>query len=101
MLNHYEHSVIDLPEWMVPDLGLDDEHEGGMTPRRSPDPIVQALMEVRHAIGLSQVGLAREMGISQRTLQDWELGRRQPKGPSKALLQRMLDVLVPPETVSK
>jgi putative transcriptional regulator len=54
-------------------------------------------MEVRHAIGLSQVGLAREMGISQRTLQDWELGRRQPKGPSKALLQRMLDVLKPPE----
>lgn len=97
MLNHYEHSVIDLPEWMVPDLGLDDEHEVGTPPRRSPDPIVQALMEVRHAIGLSQIGLAREMGISQRTLQDWELGRRQPKGPSKALLQRMLDVLKPPE----
>ena len=93
MLNPYEAPLIDLPEWMVPDLGLDDEHEGGMTPRRAPDPIVQALMEVRHAIGLSQVGLAREMGISQRTLQDWELGRRQPKGPSRALLQRTLDAL--------
>lgn len=93
MLNHYEHSVIDLPEWMVSDLGLDDEHEVCTPPRRSPDPIVQALMEVRHAIGLSQVGLAREMGISQRTLQDWELGRRQPKGPSRALLQRTLDAL--------
>lgn len=96
MPNPYEAPLIDLPEWIVPDLGLDDENEVGTPRRRAPDPIVQALMEVRHAIGLSQVGLAREMGISQRTLQDWELGRRQPKGPSRALLQRMLDALKSP-----
>ncbi len=27
------------------------------------------------------------MGVSLRTVQDWEQGRRQPSGPAKALLR--------------
>jgi putative transcriptional regulator len=42
---------------------------------------------VRHAAGLSQVQFARLMGVSVRTLQQWEQGRRSPSGAAKTLLR--------------
>jgi len=41
---------------------------------------------IRTQTGLSQSQLATLMGISVRTLQNWETGRRQPQGPALALL---------------
>lgn len=43
--------------------------------------------EVRHAVGLSQSQFACLMGVSVRTLQQWEQGRRSPSGAAKTLLR--------------
>ncbi len=42
---------------------------------------------IRENVGLSQSVFAGVLGISKRTLQDWEQGRRHPTGPAKALLR--------------
>ena len=41
---------------------------------------------VREKMGLSQSAFALLIGVSVRTLQNWEQGRRQPQGPALALL---------------
>jgi len=43
--------------------------------------------QIRAQYGLSQAKFAALLGISVRTLQNWEQGRRQPQGPAKVLLQ--------------
>lgn len=43
--------------------------------------------EARAKIGLSQQAFALLLGVSARTLQDWEQGRRTPTGAAKTLLQ--------------
>lgn len=42
--------------------------------------------EVRAGVGLSQSEFARLIGVSVRTLQEWEQGRRVPSGPARTLL---------------
>lgn len=42
--------------------------------------------QARAKSGLSQSQFARALGVSTRTLQDWEQGRRKPSGAAKALL---------------
>ena len=41
---------------------------------------------VRAKTGLSQAQFAKLMGVSVRTLQDWEQGRRAPSGAARTLL---------------
>ena len=48
----------------------------------NPDP-----KAIRERLGLSQSRFASIIGVSVRTLQNWEQGRRQPEGPAKALLR--------------
>ena len=43
--------------------------------------------EIRAKLNLSQAAFAGLMGVSLRTVQDWEQGRREPSGPAKALLR--------------
>jgi putative transcriptional regulator len=42
---------------------------------------------IRAKLKLSQAAFAGLMGVSLRTVQDWEQGRRRPSGPAEALLQ--------------
>ncbi len=42
--------------------------------------------ETRARVGLSQSEFARLLGVSVRTLQEWEQGRRSPSGPARMLL---------------
>ncbi|ODS22426.1 transcriptional regulator [Candidatus Endobugula sertula] len=49
-----------------------------------PDPEVR---EIREKTGLSQTHFATMIGVSKRTLENWEQGRRHPTGPAKALLR--------------
>ena len=42
---------------------------------------------IRERMGLSQSAFAGLLGVSVRTLQEWEQGRRTPKGPAQALLR--------------
>ena len=43
--------------------------------------------EIRKKLELSQASFAALMGVSLRTVQDWEQGRREPSGPAKSLLR--------------
>jgi putative transcriptional regulator len=42
---------------------------------------------IRQKLALSQAAFAGLMGVSLRTVQDWEQGRRAPSGPAKSLLR--------------
>ncbi len=48
---------------------------------------VSPVIEARHKVGLSQAQFAALLGVSKRTLQDWEQGRREPSGTAKSLLK--------------
>ncbi len=50
------------------------------------DELLTATASARLRSGLSQYRFAELMGISVRTLQDWEQGRRLPSGAAKTLL---------------
>lgn len=43
--------------------------------------------EARSKVGLSQQDFATLLGVSPRTLQDWEQGRREPTGAARTLLR--------------
>ncbi len=45
------------------------------------------IAEARHKTGLSQAEFADILGISKRTLQEWEQGRRSPSGAARTLIQ--------------
>jgi putative transcriptional regulator len=45
-----------------------------------------AIAQARARSGLSQERFADLLGVSQRTLQEWEQGRRQPSGAARSLL---------------
>lgn len=49
------------------------------------DPVDVA--QVRGRLGVTQPMFARLLGISEKTLQNWEQGRRKPTGPAKVLLK--------------
>lgn len=42
---------------------------------------------LRERIDLTQAEFSRMIGVSIKTLQNWEQGRREPEGPAKALLR--------------
>ena len=43
--------------------------------------------EIRRRLKLSQHAFAGMLGVSVRTLQEWEQGRRAPRGPALSLLR--------------
>lgn len=47
---------------------------------------VPTVADVRRKTGLSQSRFAVLLGVSVRTLQDWEQGRRMPSGAARTLL---------------
>jgi putative transcriptional regulator len=46
-----------------------------------------AIMRARLKSGLTQAQFAAVLGISKRTLEQWEQGRRQPSGAAKSLIR--------------
>jgi len=45
------------------------------------------IRKLRESVHVSQAQFAKMIGVSKDTLQNWEQGRRRPKGPAKALLR--------------
>jgi putative transcriptional regulator len=46
-----------------------------------------SVVRAREKSGLSQAEFAALLGVSVRTLQDWEQGRREPSGAAKTLIK--------------
>lgn len=46
-----------------------------------------AVVDARQKVGLTQSKFAELLGVSVRTLQDWEQGRRQPSRAAASLIQ--------------
>jgi len=61
-------------------------HRGEEQPSRSFELKDIDVKSVREEIGLSQSKFATTIGVSTRTLQNWEQGHRHPQGPALALL---------------
>ena len=59
---------------------------GHRTPSRIYEIRPPEIRMVRERLDVSQCEFAVMIGVSTRTLQNWEQGRRQPEGPAKALL---------------
>lgn len=55
--------------------------------RRFEVKLPENVQAIRERTGLSQSAFAALLGVSTRTLQEWEQGRRQPTGPARALLR--------------
>lgn len=64
---------------------IQDIKAGKGTVRNIDDTV--NISEVRANLHLSQTAFAALMGISLRTLQEWEQGRRKPTGPAISLLR--------------
>jgi putative transcriptional regulator len=49
--------------------------------------VYSPMIAARQRSGLSQAQFAALLGVSVRTLQEWEQGRRQPSGAARTLLK--------------
>ena len=48
---------------------------------------VTTATEARMKLGVSQSAFAKLLGVSVRTMQEWEQGRREPSGAARTLLR--------------
>lgn len=55
-------------------------------PSRVHHIAIPEALEARMSSGLSQQKFAAILGVSPRTLQEWEQGRRKPSGAARSLL---------------
>ena len=57
----------------------------GRKPRLRPERLAEKLLRIREALGLSQNGMIRQMGveelIAQNSVSEYELGKREPPLP--------------------
>ena len=60
--------------------------EAGRVARRSVEPR-SLVVRARLKAGLSQTEFAALLGVSKRTLEQWEQGRREPSGAAKMLIK--------------
>ena len=60
--------------------------KAGKGKRRVVDLLIN-VRAIRTRMNLSQSSFAALLGVSVRTLQDWEQGRRTPRGPAVSLLK--------------
>jgi len=61
-------------------------HRGEAAPSRVFSFEPEDVRSIREKLHKSQSEFARMIGVSTATLQNWEQGRREPRGPARALL---------------
>lgn len=52
-------------------------------------PLPDALRSYRQQLGLSQAGLAERWGVSTRSVEEWEAGR---KRPLETIIRRLMEL---------
>jgi putative transcriptional regulator len=62
------------------------EMKAGTFARSTQVPVTEAL-QARAKMDLSQSQFAKLLGVSVRTLQEWEQGRKKPTGAAQTLLR--------------
>jgi putative transcriptional regulator len=55
--------------------------------KRFKEDVPEDIRGIREKMNVSQTAFAALLGVSIRTLQDWEQGRRKPTGPAQSLLR--------------
>jgi putative transcriptional regulator len=78
--NHFEKLVASIRE-------AGEIKAGRKKPSRIYEIKPPEIKTVREKLNVSQNEFALMIGVSVRTLQNWEQGRRKPEGPAKALLR--------------
>jgi putative transcriptional regulator len=63
-----------------------DDVEAGRVTRHTVEPR-SPVARARLKAGLSQAEFAGLLGVSKRTLEQWEQGRREPSGAAKTLIK--------------
>jgi putative transcriptional regulator len=61
--------------------------KGGARPFKMIEFAPPEVRAIRAKVGLTQTKFASLIGVSKRTLENWEQGRRSPTGPARALLK--------------
>ncbi len=59
--------------------------------KRRKTGLAKRIDDARKKADLSQPEAAQAWGVNLRTLQDWEAGRRDPRGFARAQLDKLLD----------
>ena len=65
----------------------DDIIKDKAKPSRTTEFAEPQVKAIRAKTGLTQTRFADVLGVSKRTLENWEQGRRHPTGPARALLK--------------
>jgi putative transcriptional regulator len=52
----------------------------------------QQLLQLRRQLGMTQLGLARVLGVSESAVSLWEAGKRRPRGPAHRLLTLLAEL---------
>ena len=71
---------------------LCDGREAPLVPRLSAGPVLAdrraslSVRDLRLRSGLTQSAFADRLGVPVETIRNWEQGKRQPRGPARALL---------------
>lgn len=66
---------------------MDAIKKGISEPERKFEFAEPEVRSIRMKIGMTQNKFAALIGVSQRTIENWEQGRRHPTGPARALLK--------------
>ena len=66
---------------------MDAIKKGISEPKREFNFAEPEVRAIRIKIGMTQSKFAALIGVSSRTLENWEQGRRHPTGPARALLK--------------
>jgi putative transcriptional regulator len=78
-------------ERRLPRLGITTKHlERWLTTTPPLNP--QQLQQLRQQLGMTQLGLARVLGVSESAVSLWEAGKRRPRGPAHRLLTLLAEL---------
>jgi putative transcriptional regulator len=62
-------------------------HKGELKPARITNLETVNVLEVRQKLNISRPKFAALIGVSERTVENWEQGRNKPSGAARALLR--------------